>query len=153
MDQRTGVFGRETPVIDREIEVGVADGRLLSVSFPQSAGDRDGESHPLLDRIEATFGGERNDFRDVDVALTLPTDRRRVLEALREIPHGESVTVAELARMTAGLDPDAEDARQTVTTALRSNPVPVVVPDHRVTDGPDATPSTVAGALRRVEGL
>ncbi|AWB27261.1 MGMT family protein [Halococcoides cellulosivorans] len=153
MDERTGVFGRDTPYLDREIEIGVADGRLLSVTFPDTAGDRDGSEHPLLDRIEAVLGGEDDDLRDVEVALTMPTDRRRVLDALRSVPRGETVSLAQLARMTADLDPDADDAARTVASALRDNPVPIVVPSHRVSDGPDAAPATVASALRRVEGL
>ncbi|MFW6436243.1 MAG: methylated-DNA--[protein]-cysteine S-methyltransferase [Halococcoides sp.] len=152
MDERTGVFGRDTPFLDREIEIGVADGRLLSVTFPDAPGERDGSEHPLLDRIEAVFGGEDDDLRDVEVALTMPTDRRRVLDALRSVPRGETVSLAELARMT-DLDPDADDTARIVASAVRENPVPVVLPSHRVADGPDAAPPTVASTLRRVEGL
>jgi methylated-DNA-[protein]-cysteine S-methyltransferase len=39
---------------------------------------------------------------------------------------------------------------ETVESALRSNPVPLLVPDHRVT-GPGATPDAVASRLRAVE--
>lgn len=151
MDERTGLFGRDLPTLDRAIEIGVADGRLLSVSFPHAIDN--GETHPLLDRIERVFDGESETFDDVELALTVPTDRRHVLDALRRVPRGASITTAELAGMTAGLDPSDDESLRTVQTALRENPVPVVVPDHRVTDGPDATPSTVASVLRRVEGI
>jgi methylated-DNA-[protein]-cysteine S-methyltransferase len=39
-----------------------------------------------------------------------------------------------------------------VRTALRENPIPLVIPDHRVRDAEGATPATVAETLRRHEG-
>jgi methylated-DNA-[protein]-cysteine S-methyltransferase len=51
----------------------------------------------------------------------------------------------------ANLDPDDEDDAQTLRTALRANPVPIFVPDHRVEDAPGATPESVAVTLRDVE--
>jgi methylated-DNA-[protein]-cysteine S-methyltransferase len=47
----------------------------------------------------------------------------------------------------AGLDDDAG----TVRSALRENPVPLFVPDHRVSE-PGATPADVAERLREIEG-
>jgi methylated-DNA-[protein]-cysteine S-methyltransferase len=73
-----------------------------------------------------------------------------VLEALRQVPYGEDVSVERLARMAAGVDPDDET---TVRTALAENPVPLVVGDHRVRDGPSAAPPAVEQRLRSVEGL
>jgi methylated-DNA-[protein]-cysteine S-methyltransferase len=58
--------------------------------------------------------------------------RAGVYEALREIPPGETVTYAELARRVG-----RPGAHRSVGTALSRNPVPVFVPCHRVvrTDG------------------
>ncbi len=54
--------------------------------------------------------------------------RRTVLETLRrEVPWGETVTYGELAAM--GGRPRAARA---VGTAMASNPVPLVIPCHRV---------------------
>jgi len=87
-----------------------------------------------------------------DVALTVPTDQRRVLEALRKVPYGRTVSVEKLVGL-AGFDTDSEEDRRTVETALRENPVPLFVPDHRVRDGPSAAPPAIEQRLRSVEGL
>lgn len=146
----TGVFARRFDRIDRAVELGLASGRVISVSFRESApADADGD-HPLLDRIGAYLAGERDEFDDVPVALTLATDRRRVLEATRKIPYGETATVSQVVRLS-GLDPDDPDDVELVREALRENPTPLFVPDHRV-EAKTATPAGVAETLRSVEG-
>lgn len=152
-ESEAGIYARESEFLDRYVQVGVASGRVISVSFPESPDD-DAESElPLLDRIDAYLEGEEDDFSDVDVAMTMPTDQRAVLEAVREIPYGEQVSVKQLARMTPDLDPEDETDLQLVRTALDQNPAPLVVPDHRVRDGPSAAPPDVEQRLRSVEGL
>jgi methylated-DNA-[protein]-cysteine S-methyltransferase len=131
------------------VELGVASGRVVGVSFPDDVpGDADPD-HPLLDRIGAYLDGEADQFDDVQVALTVPTDQRSVLEAVRNVPHGETVSVARIARL-AGLDDEDDEDLRTVEAALRENPVPLFVPDHRV-EGPGATPPEVVRLLRSVE--
>ena len=152
MDEVGGIFAREFPAVDGYIQVGVAQGRVISVDFPARPQNDAGPEYDLLDRIEAYLNGEPDDFRDVTLALTLPTDERRVLEALREVPYGEAVTVEQLARMTAGLDDEEADLR-TVREALADNPTPVLIGDHRVRDASGATPAEVAAVCRGVEGL
>jgi methylated-DNA-[protein]-cysteine S-methyltransferase len=51
----------------------------------------------------------------------------------------------------AGLDPDDADDLATIRTALRENPTPLFVPDHRV-EGEWATPPGVAARFRDAEG-
>jgi methylated-DNA-[protein]-cysteine S-methyltransferase len=146
-----GIYAREFDFLDRYVQFGAAGEKIIQLSFPQQPdGDADSE-HELLDRIQAYLDNEDEDFRDVDVGLTVPTDHRSVLEAVREIPYGDQASVEQLARMAPGLDPDDEDDAQAVRSALRANPVPIFVPDHRVEDAPGATPSDVAATLRNVE--
>ncbi len=149
-----GIYARESAYLERYVQVGVASGRVLSVDFPDAPDDDAGENLPLLDRIDAYLEGESVDFSEVDVAMTMPTDQRDVLEAVRDIPYGEQLSVAELAAATPGLagEDDAE-AHQLVRTALAENPAPLVIPDHRVRDGPSAAPPEVEQRLRSLEGL
>lgn len=152
-ESEAGIYARESEFLDRFVQVGVASGRVISVSFPESP-DEDAEPElPLLDRIDAYLEGEEDDFADVDVGMTMPTDQRAVLESVREIPYGEQVSVKQLARMTAGLDPEEDADHQLVRTALAENPAPLVVADHRVRDGPSAAPPDVEQRLRSIEGL
>jgi methylated-DNA-[protein]-cysteine S-methyltransferase len=148
----SGVFAHEFELLDRAVEVGFAGGRVISVSFPPEMPADAAADHDLLDRIGAYLRGERDEFAEVAVGLTVPTDRRDVLEALRTVPYGEDVSVSRLTRLAA-LDPDDPDDLELVTSALAENPIPLLFPDHRVQGGPYATPGDVRAALRRVEGL
>ncbi len=151
MNEDAGIYARESPYLDRYIQLGIAQSRVISVSFPATP-DETGD-HELLDRIESYLQGAEDDFRDVTVALTVPTDRRKVLEQLRDLRYGTQATVKELAGMTPGLDPEEEDDHALVREALAANPAPLLIPDHRIRDGPSAAPAPVEQKLRSLEGL
>ncbi len=152
MDETAGIYGRKVEALDRNVQIGIAQGRVLSVDFPATLEDADPE-HELLDRVEAYLGGEDDDFADVRVAMTMPTDRRKTLSAVREIPYGETATVELLTRMVPGRDHDEADDQTAVRDALAENPAPILLPTHRIRDGPDGVASDVAAALRAVERL
>ena len=144
-----GIYARESPRLGRAVQVGVAGDRVISVSFPEAVPDDAGPDHPLLDRVFDYLDGAEDHFDDVTVALTVPTDQRTVLDAVRNVPYGETVDVARVARL-AGLDDEDEADLTLVREALRANPVPLFIPDHRVS-GAGATPSEVAERLRDLE--
>lgn len=146
----TGIYAREIAAIDRALQLGVASGRVISLSFPDEPDEEATRDHELLDRLEAYFSGETDEFDDVPIALTVPTDHRAVLDRVRELPYGETTDVVTLARAAPGLDADEEGPR-IVRAALEANPVPVLIPDHRVRDGPSAAPEDVARRLRSIE--
>ncbi|MFC7232859.1 MGMT family protein [Saliphagus sp. GCM10025308] len=153
-DADAGIYAFESTYLERFVQVGIASGRVVSVSFPdQPEENATVGDHPVLDRFaEYLEGLSEVDFADLEVALTVPTDQRSVLEQIRGIPYGENVDVATVARM-AGLDPDDEDDTILVRTALDENPIPIVFPDHRVRDGPSAAPPQVEQKLRSLEEL
>jgi methylated-DNA-[protein]-cysteine S-methyltransferase len=146
----TGIFARDSGYLDCYVQFGVASERVVSVSFPEEPDPEAGDDHSLLDRIEAYLEGVEDDFRDVEVGLTVPTDHRVVLETTREVAYGEQVTVEQLARMTPDLDADDGEL---VRTALAENPLPLLIPDHRVRDAPSAAPPEVEQRLRSLEGI
>ncbi len=149
-----GIYARESAYLGRFVQLGVAGGRVLRVSFPERPEPEASGEHPLLDRLFTYLDGvEPVGFEDVTVALTLPTDRRTVLERVRTIPYGESAGVREVAATTAGLDPEDEDDLTLVRSALAENPAPILIADHRVRDGPSAAPPAVEQRLRSLEGL
>ncbi|WP_276271190.1 methylated-DNA--[protein]-cysteine S-methyltransferase [Haloarcula litorea] len=147
-----GIYARDSAYLDCHVQFGEAGDRIISLSFPDQPDPDSGDDHPLLDRIEDYLGGVEDGFDDVTVGLTVPTDQRRVLEAVREIPYGEEGTVAQVTRM-ADMDPDESEDLTAVREALAANPVPLLIPDHRVRDGPSAAPPPVEQKLRAVEGL
>lgn len=152
MDE-AGIYARESPYLERYVQVGVASGRVLRVTFPDVPDENAESDHEIIDRVFAYLEGQKIDFSETQVALTVPTDQREVLDAVREIPYGEQVTVGTLARRVATLDPSDEDDLQLVRTALDGNPAPILIPDHRVRDGPSAAPPAVEQKLRSLEGL
>ncbi|MFC7098203.1 MGMT family protein [Halobaculum marinum] len=149
----TGVFGRDYAAIDSPVELGTASGRLLSVSFPETLSDDADGVHALLDRLHDYFDGAEDDFADVAVAITVPTVQREVLESVRTLPYGDEADLELIVRMTSGLDHEDESDLQTARQALRANPIPIVVPDHRVRGVDGATPAAVAKRLREIEGI
>ncbi|WP_435119394.1 MGMT family protein [Halolamina sp. C58] len=146
-----GIYARESEVLGRPVQIAVASSQVIDVSFPDRIPDDAEPEHPILDRVFDYLDGDDEEFEDVAVAITVPTDQRAVLDAVCQIPYGEVGNTRQVAHM-ANLNPDDEDDAQTVRTALRANPVPIFVPDHRVEDAPGATPSDVAATLRRIEG-
>lgn len=81
----------------------------------------------LFKIFDRYFEGERLDFSGVDVALRGTPFQRRLWQALREIPYGEVVTYGELAAkifVTGGA--------RAVAGACAKNPLPIIIPCHRV---------------------
>lgn len=154
MDELAGIYARELPTVDRSVQLGVASSKLVHVSFPTEPDEGATDDHELLDRVESVVeGGEPDDFEDVAVGLTVPTNQRAVLERLRQVRPGESIDVEGLTRMTPNLDAEEDDDRALVREALSANPIPLVVPDHRVDGVSGALPGEVRRRLRGVEGL
>ena len=143
----TGLYARAFDDVG-VVQIGAAAGKAISVSFPDEAPADAEADHPALDAVAAALAG-RTDLRTVDVALTVPTDQRDVLEAVRKVPPGERASLAQVAHM-AGLDPDDAEDLATIRAALRENPIPLFVPDHRV-EGEWATPPDVAARFREAE--
>ena len=77
--------------------------------------------------LDEYFAGDRKDFDlSLDWRLTKGF-RRRVLRATARIPYGETATYAEVAGRAG-----SARAHRAAGSALGANPIPVVVPCHRV---------------------
>jgi methylated-DNA-[protein]-cysteine S-methyltransferase len=100
--------------------------------------------------IEEYFAGRRHAF-DVPVDLQLASGFRRVvLQRLTEVPYARTVSYGELAARAG-----SPRAVRAVGTACALNPVPLVVPCHRVVRA-DGTPGDYRGgpeAKRRLLAL
>lgn len=89
---------------------------------------------PSVDAIVAQakryFAGEPIDFTPIPLDLDgIEPFRRAVYEALRKVSFGETVTYGELAKRAGA---DAPQAAQDVGVAMARNPVPLIIPCHRV---------------------
>jgi methylated-DNA-[protein]-cysteine S-methyltransferase len=82
---------------------------------------------PARRQLELYFEGELTEF-DLPLDWSLSRDfRRRVLRAIDRIPYGQTRTYTEMARRAGN-----ERAVRAAGSACGSNPIPLVVPCHRV---------------------
>jgi methylated-DNA-[protein]-cysteine S-methyltransferase len=78
--------------------------------------------------LDEFFAGRRRDFDiPLDFSMVKPGFTRRVLEQTAQIPFGETVSYKGIAGRAGN-----ERAFRAAGTALGSNPLPIVVPCHRV---------------------
>ena len=100
----------------------------LARLYPQGRRDRDAFQR-VRDLTVAYFDGRRVDFADIPCSLP-PGDgfTGRVLRACREIPYGRTLCYSALAARVG----NARAARA-VASAMSRNPIPLIVPCHRVT--------------------
>ncbi len=90
-------------------------------------------------QLSAYFAGELREF-SVPVDLGMVSGfQRRVLEAAAKIPFGETASYREMA-IAAG----SPDAVRAAGTAMGANPVPILIPCHRVIRS-DGSPGSYGG--------
>lgn len=91
-------------------------------------------------QLDEYFAGRRQRF-ELGVDLRLRSGfRRRVLESLRQLPYGSTVSYGVLAGELS-----SPRASRAVGTACATNPVPIVVPCHRVVRADGAPGGYVGG--------
>jgi methylated-DNA-[protein]-cysteine S-methyltransferase len=122
----------ETPIGTFGVEASEHGLRRVRLPGDPSLPPDDGRTEPealgrAVQQLEEYARGERTEFDlPLDWAGVAP-DHRRVLEMLREVaPYGHTVTYGEL-----GARSGVEDPRD-VGVHMNRNPLPIVVPCHRV---------------------
>jgi methylated-DNA-[protein]-cysteine S-methyltransferase len=106
----------------------IENGRVCGLVFddgrPPGAGD---DRSGLTERLRAYFDGDLDALADLDLDLRGTAFQRAVWNALRAIPAGQTVSYRAIAEAVG-----RPDATRAVGNAVGSNPVPIVVPCHRV---------------------
>ncbi|MCJ7438639.1 MAG: methylated-DNA--[protein]-cysteine S-methyltransferase [Acidimicrobiia bacterium] len=117
-----------------ELGIVVTAAAVQRISLPESEFDPPPDAAEQRDdaiarQLDEYFDGARRRIdAEVDLSTMTGPFRRAVLETLRrEVPWGETVTYGELAAMSG-----RPRAARAVGTAMASNPVPLLVPCHRV---------------------
>ena len=98
-------------------------------------------------QLQEYFAGERREF-DLPLAARGTAFQQRVWAALAEIPYGHTMTYGQVAARL-GLVPGASRA---IGSANGSNPIPIVVPCHRVI-GANGTLTGFGGGIDRKRTL
>lgn len=136
----------DTPI--GELTLIARDGALAGVRFPPPgpppAGSVEG-SVPVLERaarqLREYFDGERTSF-DLPLALDGTAFQQAAWRALADIPYGETVSYGEQAARLG-----RPDAVRAIGAANGANPVPIVLPCHRVI-GADGSLTGFGGGLQ-----
>ena len=123
----------DTPI--GELLLAGEDGALAMIGFPKGSMRRDPESDWIYNEKPLTqvrqqlteyFAGKRKRF-DLPLRLAGTEFQVSVLEALQKIPYGETVSYGEVAKRIG-----RPKAMRAVGAANGRNPIPIVVPCHRV---------------------
>jgi len=81
--------------------------------------------------VQRLLAGEAADLTEVPIDLDpVPPFERSVYQALRAVPPGETITYGELAGRAG-----SPGAARAVGAAMGRNPIPVIIPCHRVLAG------------------
>ena len=114
-----GITGVEMPDVSRSVTVTHEE----HLEFESS----EISTHAAL-LLQNYFHGECIDFSDISVDLhTLPPFRQNVLTMIRKLVFGEICTYGEVAELCG-----SPRAARAVGGALAANPIPVIIPCHRV---------------------
>lgn len=132
----------------------VADDKaLLSIAFAghaPKADSQDRPSHPILQsarrQLDEYFAGRRTRF-ELPLAPAGTPFQKSVWKALRGIPYGKTCSYGDIARKIG--NPKAVRA---VGLANGANPIPLVIPCHRVI-GSNGTLTGYGGGLDRKRKL
>jgi methylated-DNA-[protein]-cysteine S-methyltransferase len=123
--------GLSTPV--GRIHIVVSDVALLRVYLPGEAWDEEyirQSAHPLIVRTKAQlreyFHGERTVF-SLPIAFEGTRLQHVVWSVLQEVPFGETCAYRTLAARVG-----APRAVRAVASAVGKNPLPIIVPCHRI---------------------
>ncbi|MBV9965773.1 MAG: methylated-DNA--[protein]-cysteine S-methyltransferase [Alphaproteobacteria bacterium] len=101
------------------------DDKIVAISWGNG---RAGNGSPLLEeaarQLQAYFDGKLSDF-DLPVAPAGSSFEKRVWAAMQQIPYGETRCYGDLAEAI-------HSAPRAVGGACGKNPIPIVIPCHRV---------------------
>lgn len=120
---------------------------ILAISWMPIKGDIG--TSPLISeavrQLEEYFAGTRTVF-DIPLRPSGTEFQRRVWDALREIPYGQTRTYGEIARVCG-----CPNAARAVGGACHNNPISIIIPCHRVVGANGLT--GYAGGLDKKKAL
>ncbi|OMC41542.1 cysteine methyltransferase [Mycobacterium sp. GA-1841] len=122
-------------MVDQTYEPSRADWEVDDTAFTEA-----------VDQLAAYFAGERTEF-DLELDMVGTDFQRRVWDALRTIPYGETCSYGEIARQIG-----SPGASRAVGLANGHNPIGIIVPCHRVI-GANGSLTGYGGGLERKRTL
>ena len=107
--------------------------RLRAKSASAGAAEPPPDVAAAISQIQSYCAGERTDFSAVPLDLSgIDSFRRRLYETMRGIGFGETTTYGGLAKQAGVQTAEAWEAAREVGAAMGRNPLPIVIPCHRI---------------------
>jgi len=132
-----GITWRESPIPGiyavtsfqlPEATVEITKARIAQISCAPKPSAPPRQIRKIISRLHLHLNGKVQDFQDVPVELDdADPFMLKVLEAARKIPAGSTVTYGDLARAVG-----TPAQTRAVGRALGRNPIPLIIPCHRV---------------------
>jgi len=111
------------------IEISEVEGKIISLHFVKFKKHAEDASMVLQEtkwQLEAYFEGKRKSF-NLPLHFECSTFQKEIYSTLLNVPYGTTLSYKELATLAS--NPNASRA---VGTAMAHNPLPILVPCHRV---------------------
>ena len=130
------------------LKIRATDGGVSDVRFTDEKVKEDNESHPYLeeciDQLKEYFFEDRMEFNSMVLRYGATDFQMKVWDEVMKVPYGKTITYKELARRVG-----RPGAARAVGTALKSNPLQVLFPCHRVVPSSGDEGEYAGGALRK----
>ncbi|NLI74431.1 MAG: MGMT family protein [Euryarchaeota archaeon] len=101
--------------------------QITSIKFSDIRPDKYHSDHPILHRIMEHISTGKDDLRDISLVVNVSPFADEALKAMRDIPIGRTITYGDLAQKLG-----RPGAARAVGSACAKNPIPIVIPCHRV---------------------
>lgn len=106
------------------LKITETDGAITQLNWGQGGEDKTILLAETARQLEAYFAGELKDF-DLPLTVLGSSFQKAVCEEMKKIPFGETVTYGDIAKTL-------NVAAQPVGRACGGNPIPIIIPCHRV---------------------
>jgi O-6-methylguanine DNA methyltransferase len=104
------------------------ENRIAQKSGAAKSSEPPSQIAEIIQRVRKHLSGEVQDFRDVPVALPeIESFARKIYEAARQIPPGQITTYGAMAKNLG-----CPTAARAIGQALGNNPIPLIIPCHRI---------------------
>lgn len=114
------------------LDVAEEDNKIVRLQWINNKEHYEQRPTPLLQKckkqLEQYFAGKRNNFDDIPLAPQGTNFQKNVWNALYKIPYGKVKTYGDIAH-------EVESVARAVGGACGANPIPIIIPCHRVIAG------------------
>ena len=132
------------------LQIIAEDQGLTTINYKEEKAPDSPDKHPILaktvDQLHEYFDRKRKSF-DIPLVLKGTDFQQKVWKQLQQIPYGQTITYSALGKRLG----DPQKARA-VAGANGLNPIPIIIPCHRVI-GTDNKLTGYSGGIARKEYL